>query len=133
MKIVELIRLEDSKAGTFGVLKINKSVFCATLEPPDNMNAQNISSIPVKQYLCNKRISKKYGETFEVKNVPGRSDILFHAGNVVDNTKGCILLGQYFGKLRGNRAVLNSGFTFKKFMSIMKGQNRFHLTITEKF
>jgi len=31
MKILELIRLEEGEEGTFGVLKIDKQVFCTTL------------------------------------------------------------------------------------------------------
>jgi len=132
--IVELIRLEeDFEHGTFGVLKINKEVFCVTLEPPDVENAQNISSIPAQQYKCRRVDSPRYGDTFEICDVPGRTHVLIHAGNVVGNTKGCVLLAQHFGKLRGDRAVLNSGNTFKAFLSRMTMYNRFHLTISEVY
>jgi hypothetical protein len=132
--IVELIRLEeDFLHGTFGVLKIDKEVFCVTLEPPDKENVQNVSSIPAQQYECHRYDSPKYGETFKVMHVPGRDHVLFHGGNIVSHTKGCILLAQYFGKLKGNRAVLNSGATFKNFMRVMENQNQFHLTVKEVF
>ena len=131
--VVEIIRLEESAQGTFGVLRIQKEVFCVTLEPPDMENAQDISSIPAQQYVCEKVNSPKYGETFEVKGVPGRDHVLFHAGNVVENTKGCILLAQYFGKLRGERAVLNSGQTFKDFMDALASYESFRLTIKEEY
>lgn len=132
MKIVELIRLEESEQGTFGVLRIDKQVVCCTLEPPDLENRQNRSSIPSQQYLCKPVESTKFGGTFEVTHVPGRSHVLFHAGNVVDSTAGCILLGQHFGKLRGQRAVLNSGATFREFLQQV-GRTPFHLTIYEHF
>ena len=133
MIILELIRLEESKYGTFGILKINKGVFCCTLEPPDNENIVNISSIPAQQYICERIHSNKYGDTFQVMDVPERTSVLFHAGNVVEHTKGCIILGQYFGKLRGDDAVLNSGATFKKFMELISGQTKIHLTIKEEY
>lgn len=133
MFIVELIRLEENHYGTFGVLKINKEVFCCTLEPPDLLNVRNISSIPAQQYICERHRSSKYGNTFKVTNVPGRSSVLIHAGNIVKHTKGCIILGQYFGKLKENRAVLNSGKTFKCFMTMMDGVGKFHLTIREVY
>lgn len=134
MQIVELIRLEENHDhGTFGVLKINKEVFCCTLEPPDRLNTQNVSSIPAQQYICERYRSPKYGNTFKVTNVPGRSSVLIHAGNVVNHTKGCIILGQYFGKLKDLRAVLNSGKTFKCFMEMMDGVDKFHLTIREVY
>ena len=132
--IVEIIRLEeDFLHGTFGVLKINKSVFCVTLEPPDRENVRNLSSIPVQQYECHRFDSPRYGDTFKIMNVPGRDNVLFHGGNIAKHTKGCILVAQYFGKLKGNRAVLNSGATFKNFMRIMEGHDSFHLTIKELY
>lgn len=131
--ILELIRLEESKQGTFGVLKINKEVFCVTLEPSDQENAQNISSIPAQQYDVARIMSPKYGETFQILDVPGRDHVLIHAGNVVEHTKGCIILGQHWGKLRDARAILNSGDTFKAFMDQLQNYNFLHLTIREVF
>ena len=132
--IVELIRLEeDHYYGTFGVLKIQKELFCVTLEPPDVLNEKFKSSIPAQQYTCNRRFSKQFGETFEVTNVPGREGILFHAGNYVGDTQGCIILGEHKGKLKGYRAVLNSGETFETFMKMMKNYGSFHLTIKEVY
>jgi hypothetical protein len=132
MKIVELIRLEDDSEGTFGVLKINKEVFCVTLEPPDRLNKREKSCIPAQQYICNRYKSHAFGKTFIVENVPNRSGILFHAGNTKKDTAGCIILAQHFGKLRGFRAVLNSGKTFEEFMELMK-DDQFHLTIKEAY
>ena len=130
--IVEIIRLEESfRWGTFGVLKLNKQVFCVTLEPPDVENTKNISSIPAQQYMCWRITSPTYGETFQVKDVPNRDYILFHAGNFVGDTKGCILLAEKFGKLKHNRGVLNSGKTFSIFLKIMNDHESFNLTIKE--
>jgi len=132
--VIELIRLEEHEPfGTFGVLKINKAVFCVTLEPPDELNKLNKSSIPAQQYMCVKHKSLKFGKTFKVLNVPGRSEILFHPGNFAEHTEGCILLAQYFGKLKGNRGILNSGNTFKHFMEVMEKVGYFSLTIREVY
>ena len=115
--ILELIRLEENyDHGTFGVLKINKMVFCVTLEPRDALNAPFVSSIPAQQYMCRRYSSARHGQTWQVEKVPNRLLILFHPGNTDKHTEGCILLGEHFGKLRGDRAVLNSGATFKDFM-----------------
>ena len=130
--ILELIRLEESFGGTVGVLKINKEIFCFTLEPPDWLNKRDISSIPAQQYHCVSYKSDRY-KTYQVSNVPGRSKVLFHAGNTADHTAGCILLGSSVGKLRGDRAVLNSGNTFKEFMAKTKGYITLHLTIKEVY
>jgi len=132
--VVEIVRLEeDNLWGTFGVLKINKAVFCVTLELPDRENVGFVSSVPAQQYDCCRHNSPKFGETFKIMHVPGRDKVLFHAGNYVHQTEGCILLAQYFGKLKGKRAVLNSGSTFRQFMLIMLGHDIFHLTIREVY
>lgn len=107
--------------------------FCVTLSPPDVRNRRNVSNIPDSQYLCKRVVSPQFGETFEVTNVPGRSHVLFHAGNLVTASQGCIILAQHFGKLDGDRAVLNSGDTFKKFMEGFKDVDQFSLTIKEVF
>lgn len=133
MRIVELIRLEESDQGTIGVLKIDKRVFCMTLEPADRLNKRNISSIPAQQYRCGRIVSPRFGETFEVKDVPDRYGILFHALNIARDTEGCIGLGEHVGKLRGQRAILNSGKTFERFMKEMAGHDKFHLTIREVY
>ena len=132
--IVEILRIETCLSyGTFGILRIQKEAFCVTLEPPNFGNMQNVSCIPAGQYKCNRFRSAKFGDTFEIAHVPNRSGILFHAGNAVKETEGCVLLAQYFGKLRGDRAVLNSGLTFKMFMDRMAGVDSFSLTVAEHF
>jgi len=132
--IVRIIRLEESfEYGTFGVLIFNTETFCWTLEPSDELNQKNISSIPAQQYLCNRVVSPTFGETFRIANVPLRDHVLFHKGNEVDDTEGCIIVAQTQGKLRGNRAILNSGNTFKAFMKRLEGYQQFHLTIKEVY
>lgn len=131
---VRIIRLEeDHNYGTFGTLLINGEIFCTTLEPPDFQNEHGLNSIPAKQYLCSRVISNSWGETFEVRHVPDRFYVFFRPGNHVHGTKNCILLGQCPSKFQGDRAKLNSGATFQRFMDEMKGVTTFHLTIKECF
>ena len=133
MRTGEIIRHEVGDTGTIGLMKLDKRVFCMTLEPKDMLNKPNVSSIPSGQYICVRDVSPRFGETFIVLEVPDRSHILFHPLNVVGDTEGCIGLGEHVGKLRGQRAILNSGKTFKRFMQEMTGEDRFHLTIKEEY
>ena len=113
---IKLIRLEKCDDGVLGMMLIDGVIFCATLEPEDKGNQRNISCIPAGNYTCKRYHSLKYPETYIVRNVPNRDLILFHAGNTEDDSHGCILLGKYHDRLKGKRAVLNSGETFKKFL-----------------
>lgn len=131
--IVEIVRLEESEHGTFGVLRLNKELVCATLEPQDRRNVVNISSIPAQQYRCRRTTSARFGETFEVDDVPGRSRVLFHPGNTREHTQGCILLGGGWGDFGGKRGITESRRTFKGFMGRLAGNGSFRLTIYERY
>ncbi|BBD08762.1 putative uncharacterized protein [Desulfovibrio ferrophilus] len=133
MPIVELIRLEEAPLGSFGVLRMNKEVVCVTLEPPDKLNAQDVSSIPAQQYLCARVDSPRFGNTFQVQDVPGRTRVLFHSGNTVEDTRGCVLLGTSYGMLGQERGVLGSRNAFNLFMENLSGVDGFHLTILERY
>ena len=105
---VIIIRLEESEAGVLGVMLVFGLIFCFTLEP-DAGDPEKFS-IPAGPYHCRRFHGPKWRNTFEIM-VPGHTAVLFHAGNVEADTRGCILLGSQVGKLKGNRAVLNSGAT----------------------
>lgn len=119
--IAELIRLERSTQGLIGILRLDGEVFCCTLEPDTTFINQGA-------YHCKRFHGVRWPDTFEI-DVPGHSAVLFHAGNVEADTKGCVLLGSTVGKLKGNRAVLNSGETFKRFLEATKGQSFFKLFV----
>jgi hypothetical protein len=131
--IVEILRVEESDQGTRGVLRIGKVAFCVTLEPRDEENATNISSIPAQQYICKRVETPKHGECFQVMNVPGRTSVLFHVGNTDKDTQGCIILGEKFGEVNSKAAVLSSRGAIYQFMLAMEPYDEFHLTITEHF
>jgi len=132
---LELIRMETSKYGTLGVLKIDGQLFCNTLEPPDKENKVNVSNVPTGQYWLAQYDSPSKGLVWKVKNVHNRSYIEFHPGNTVEHTAGCILIGESQGKLRGpeeHTKIINSGKTFDKFMSILD-EGLHKLTVKEVY
>jgi len=136
MNIIEILRVEESEQGTISIIRVNKVVLGVTLEPSDMLNLQNISSIPTGQYVVKPYSSAKYPNVYQVMDVPGRSKILMHKGNTDDHTQGCIILGAKTGYLRGDkeeRAVLNSGDTFRKLRAILGKKEEAHLTITEHY
>jgi hypothetical protein len=132
---VTLLRLQDDdKFGTLGALLINGQVFCSTIEPPDRANQAGKSSVPTGQYLCRRYQSKRFKrELFKLTNVPNRTACAIHSGRQVEHTQGCILLGQYWDKLRYDRQLMNTGRTLGKFMQTMAGIDRFLLTIKNSF
>ena len=64
-----------------------------TLERPWVFNERKVSCIPSGTYLVKRHLSPKFGQCFKIQDVKGRSDILIHSGNVVNDTLGCVLVG----------------------------------------
>ena len=125
-----LLRIEKGDDGVFGVLLVDKKALCLTLEEKDQNNEPHISCIPEGEYVCVKVQSPRFGETFLVtgENMV-RSSILFHTGNTIADTHGCILLGSSFGVINGQRGVVGSGIAFKEFLFYMKDEQLFELSI----
>ncbi len=90
---VVLQRGAPSPVGTRGNLTLNGELLCYTLERPWLENQNDVSDIPPGFYTVIKHNSPKFQDVWEVTNVPGREAILIHAGNTVQDTHGCILVG----------------------------------------
>jgi hypothetical protein len=123
---IEILRIEQTSIHTLGILLVENYAFCCTLERPWLDNKPNLSCIPAGKYLCKEHQSPKFGKTFEVMNVPCRTDILFHAGNFAENSLGCILLGASFtttySNLESRRMISSSRKTFNIFIESMKNK-----------
>lgn len=116
---------------TFGTLHDWKHVpFAVALEPPWKDNRTNISCIPAGDYLCEIVQSPKYGRVYEIKNVPDRTHVLIHRLNLVKETQACVGVGEEFGILNGEPAILDSGKAFKELMDVkLYGVLKFWLSI----
>lgn len=116
MQIVVLQRSPSTDEGTFGVLTLECGWTCHTLELPWRDNQRRLSSIPAGAYHAADHVSPRFGRTYWIREVPGRSEILIHAGNLAgDKSKGyrsdsdgCILVGSRRGVLQRQAAVLDS-------------------------
>lgn len=129
--MITLKRIAGSGEGTFGALIEDGVPFALTCERPWLENRAGISCIPKGWYTCRRTVSPRFGETFEVADVPGRSNIIFHAGNTPEDSRGCILVGRSFGALGGRAAVLSSRMAFREFMERLRGKDEFAISIEE--
>lgn len=161
MKEICLVRLtQDPHSPQRGVLMCEGEPRYLTLELPWLDNEPNESCIPTGEYHC-KRVHKRklasgagIENTFEVENVPNRAGILFHAGNTIEDTRGCILLGLRYGGLRtvktrfsptlekfyydgedvsyvNQKAVLSSKEAFDLFLGLLALDNEFNLKVSK--
>lgn len=136
-----IYRFEETEKGTLGALVLERDdgnglmrlAAGCTMELPWKDNQQEVSCIPPGAYTAKRVNSPKFGDTFEVTGVPGRSHVLFHAGNTTADTHGCILVGRSWGWLwTDKRAVLNSGETFKAFLDLTAHVDEFTLHIVDE-
>ena len=125
-------RIAFTEHGTFGVIIDNGIPFALTLERPWMDNKQNVSCIPAGVYACNRFSSETHPSTFQVMNVPERTAILFHTGNLMKHSAGCILIGETFEPYKGQPAVMSSSKGFKEFMERLTDQQDFQLLIQDR-
>jgi len=140
MEAVALRRLWTCDEGTGGILIIGDSVFCNTFELPLRDNRPQISCVLCGEYLVQYDPSPRFGWAYELREVPNRSTILIHSGNLAGDVakgykthvQGCILVGSKFGVLNGQKAILNSRPTLSKLLNKLQRED-FTLIIEEEF
>ncbi len=101
------------------------------IERPWRRNQRNVSCIPAGKYLCRymaRSASGKYKKCWHLQEVPGRSGVLAHNGNLAKHSRGCLIVGKRRGKLAGNAAVLNSRGAMRALYNKV-GPDDFELTI----
>lgn len=134
-------RVSTGVNGTFGVfLNPSNIPFAVTLEREWLNNKKSVSCIPAGRYMCLRcsespdygyQDSPKFGDTFQVFNVPGREKILFHKGNIDDDSHGCILVGEQFDVLNNQPAILASKHGFDEFKRLTAAIDQFELIIAD--
>lgn len=126
--VFELHRLAFVQEGAFGVLLSNGIPFAVTLQPTD----QDLKTkIPPGSWRCTRSFFYRGGyPSFEIL-VPGHSRLLFHRGNLEDDSDGCVLVAESFGQLRGRAAVLDSAAGFAELMR-RAYQDEFMLEVTDR-
>jgi len=130
LPIVRLVREPSSDSGTFGRFTLPDGTALHSLELPWKENAPQMSCIPVGSYRAEMRATTNFGNAYEVKNVPGRSGILIHAGNFAGdmskgmkaNSRGCILLGLGRGEQGGQKSITSSRGAMETFLAKMAGR-----------
>ncbi len=136
---LKLTRIQSDVDGIFGKLTDEVNALVAvTLEHAYNTGSDEgyIAKIPPGTYTCKRSQHTLHGmtkpfETFQVMDVPGHSNILFHWGNFNGNSDGCILLGRKIIPVENTNEhmITNSRNTFNKLMDIQKGVDTFTLEI----
>jgi len=134
-----LVRYYTGDQGTVGkLLAPAADVEVWMLELPDRQNRTGLSRIPAGEYTCVPYNSPKFGRVWLVKNVPGRSAVLIHKGNLAGEitkgfktqSRGCLLPAWVIGKMGNQLAGLNSTRAFTEIKNKI-GEKPFTLKIVD--
>lgn len=133
MKTLTLTRIAKRADYTIGRLEDENGVkICDTLEPKyrdykgGELKVPRKSAVPEGTYPVVVTKSKKFGKYLPLLvGVPGFEGIRIHSGNTVNDTEGCILVGQNL--IKGK--VLLSRLTLEKLMRLIENEKRIFLTI----
>ena len=133
MRQLTLQRLSYTDYATYGILSDEENREIAkTLERPWKNNAKGVSCIPAGTYKAHRYLSPKRGYTvFELADVPDRTHIEIHKGNLPSDSEGCILVGSRFGMLGDKHGITESGAAFDRFMAALAGVDTFTLIVTD--
>ncbi len=127
-----LVRVSVKPDGCFGVLLQNGDPFAVTLEHVYADDSGLSVKIPAGVWLCQSTWFMHGGyRTFEVTGVPGHTRLLFHIGNVPEDSEGCVLVGSMFGKPLGVPGLLCSKAAFADFMERLAGRKEFLLEVRQ--
>lgn len=134
-----LVRIQYRDDGVFGFLMDeNEQEVAITLEHSyPGINTPFRAKIPLGKYVCKRGLHILHSmgspfETFQVMDVPGHTNILFHWGNYNPDSEGCILLGESVVE-NGSRPqmITNSRATFHNFMVLQAGIDVFEFIVTD--
>ena len=133
MKTLTLNRIAKRADYTIGRLEDENGVkICDTLEPTwrnykgGELKVPRKSAVPEGTSPVVVTKSKKFGKYLPLLvGVPGFEGIRIHSGNTVNDTEGCILVGQNL--IKGK--VLLSRLTLEKLMRLIENEKRIFLTI----
>lgn len=134
LPIVHLKR-EYKKSATLGSLIFPSGLVLKTIERPWLNNKRKVSCYPEGVYIVKylpRSASGKYKRVWHVQNVPNRSGILFHGGNLVKHSLGCTIVGLKHGWLGKLLAVLSSKIGLDKMRNELEGKD-FILIVTSKW
>lgn len=138
---LKLYRLNNTSRGCQGVMLVNDIARFTTLERPWLDNHKGISCIPAGKYSCEWAQTSTSGSlngmTIGVMNVKNRENIRIHAGNKMEDSEGCILLGTDYedGAMATNLKVWigRSASAMYRFLSMLKEEKEIELEVINLF
>lgn len=142
MRTLTINRLKNQPIddGTFGVMTDERGwPLFVTFEETWRHNERNVSCVPEGTYVVERALTPKHGDTWRLRDVQGRDNVLIHVINTEADTEGCIGLGVEFGSMQAKDdqsgqvewqpAILRSREAIDRFNAMMRDEREFVLVI----
>ncbi|MHA1170269.1 MAG: DUF5675 family protein [Candidatus Hodarchaeales archaeon] len=114
--LVTIERFAYSPFGVFGRLTLEQ-FSCYTVEKVWKNNERSMSCIPEGSYPLSLSTYNRGGySAYEILQVPHRSQIKIHIGNIQEDVQGCVALGSKLGYINNIWGILGSREAYWKFM-----------------
>lgn len=107
---------------------------CATIERDWQNNERQESCIPAGKYKAVYEHSPAFNmNLYELKGVPGRSEIKIHVANYFSQLNGCIAVGQGYAMINkdGVPDLTSSGVTLNKLHNALYPHKEITITIVD--
>ena len=129
---LDIIRWNEDEFGTFGIIRYKQRLLSYSLELPDRDNKPFVSRINCGSYRAEiVKFRKKYDAVY-LHNVPGRTGILIHIANRIDEIQGCIAPGEMIRFEKNNeKIILNSAKALKKIVKKIKHDKNLIVRVME--
>ena len=130
--LFKVVRVAVQPQGAFGVLLQGSLPFAVTLERTYPLaGSAQLVKIPAGLWHCTRTIFHRGGyPTYEI-HVPSHTRLLFHKGNVEDDSEGCVLVGEAFSPIKSQPGVAASAAGFEEFMERAAAVPSFSLRVIE--
>lgn len=120
---IEILRSSLWRDYTLGQMFVDGQYLCDTLEPPiREVKVSGKTAIPFGEYQVLVTWSPKFKRRLPlIKNVPNFEGVRIHCGNSLQDTAGCVLVGEWNG---GNGLVNSIPAEVAVTMKIEQAQRR---------
>ena len=128
MNTLRLERFIHSLAGVIGRIRLG-DFWIFTLEPRWLSNQPNRSCIPLGNYEIKRHIRPSGQPSILLLDVPRRTEILFHPGNTLRDTQGCILPGMDYEVTSEIARVFSSAEAMDDLLGVVHRPGRWFLDV----
>lgn len=133
LNLKRIKQMGETTLGKLTIEGVSKSWFVLEPAGPDSIIEGSDKRIKAGTYKLLPYSSPKYPNVYELRNVPGRTYILIHAGNYHKDTLGCLMPGKTWGSVaKSHYYVGNSKSALKEIFTEIASYKKISINISNQ-